>query len=144
MNIRLHKNATTTPARRAEIQSSTLSVAALAAQHGVSEDTIRRWIKRDTVFDRSHTPHRLRTTLTSAQEALVVELRKTLWLPLDDLLAVTREFIHPAASRSALERLGHALATSTGGAGCAGGPVGLAQLPRVFRPIRLFRDLCHC
>ncbi len=71
MNIRLHKNATTTPARRAYIQSSPLSVAALAAELGVSEDTIRRWKYRDTVEDRSHTAHRLQTTLTPAQEAVV-------------------------------------------------------------------------
>jgi len=32
------------------------------------------------------------------------ELRETLLLPLDDLLAVTREFIHPEVSRSGLDR----------------------------------------
>ncbi|CAD7855326.1 MAG: Mobile element protein, partial [Olavius algarvensis Gamma 1 endosymbiont] len=52
----------------------------------------------------SHTPHRLQTTLTPAQEVVVVELRKTLLLPLDALLVVTRVFIHPEASRSALDR----------------------------------------
>ena len=31
-------------------------------------------------------------------------LRETLLLPLDDLLAVTREFIHPEVSRSGLDR----------------------------------------
>jgi hypothetical protein len=36
------------------------------------------------------------TTLTPAQELIVVELCKTLMLPTDDLLAVTREFINPA------------------------------------------------
>ena len=35
---------------------------------------------------------------------MVVELRKTLLLPLDDLLVVTREFIHPEVSRSGLDR----------------------------------------
>jgi transposase InsO family protein len=105
MNIRLHKNATTTPARRAYIQSSPLSVAALAAELGVSEDTIRRWKGRDTVEDGSHTAHHLQTTLSPAQEAVVIELRKMLWLPLDDLLAVTREFIHEQATRSGLHRL---------------------------------------
>ena len=69
----------------------------------MSEDTIRRWKQHDTVADGSHTPHRLQTTLTPVQEA-VVELRKTLLLPLDDLLVVTREFIHPDASRSGLDR----------------------------------------
>jgi transposase-like protein len=103
MNVRLHKNATTTPAQRAYIQSSRMEVAALAAELGVTEDTIRRWKSRDSVEDRPHTPHRLQTTLTPAQEA-VVKLRKTLWLPLDDLLQVTREFIFDAASRSGLQR----------------------------------------
>jgi len=40
MNIRLHKNATTTPARRFHIQSLPLSVAKLAAKLGVSEDMV--------------------------------------------------------------------------------------------------------
>lgn len=44
-------------------------------------------------------PQRLQTTATPAQEAIVVYLRMTLLLPLDDLLAVTCEFqLHGAAS----------------------------------------------
>ena len=38
------------------------------------------------------------------QEFVVVELRKLLLLPLDDLLVVAREFVGPALSRSALDR----------------------------------------
>jgi transposase InsO family protein len=38
------------------------------------------------------------------QEAIVVELRCTTLLPLDDLVAVVREFIHPGVSRSGLDR----------------------------------------
>jgi len=34
----------------------------------------------------------------------VVELRKLLLLPLDDLLVITREFIHPDATRSGIHR----------------------------------------
>ena len=44
----------------------------------------------------------LNTMLTPAQELIVVELRTTLPLPTDDLLAVTREFINPAVSRAGL------------------------------------------
>ena len=44
------------------------------------------------------------STLSAAQEAVVVALRETLALPLDDLLAVTREFIYPKVSRSGLDR----------------------------------------
>ena len=59
---------------------------------------------RDSVHDRSHTPHRLQTTLTPAQEAVAVFLRKTLLVSLDDLLAVVREFLNPEVSRSGLDR----------------------------------------
>jgi hypothetical protein len=93
MNIKLHKNARTTPAVRAEIAASTERACVLAARYGVTEATIYKWKKRDSFVDKSHTANRLQTTLSAAQEAIVVQLRKTLFLPLDDLLAVTREFL---------------------------------------------------
>ena len=45
-----------------------------------------------------------RRTLTPAQEAVAVVLRKTLLVPLDDLLAVVKEFLNPEVSRSGLDR----------------------------------------
>ena len=93
MEIRLHANATTTPKQRAYIQQSTRPAAELAVEIGVSETTIRRWRGRDAVQDRPHTPHRLATVLTPMQEFVVVELRKLLLLPLDDLRVVAREFV---------------------------------------------------
>lgn len=105
MLIALHKNATTTPAIRAALQQASGSDYELAAQYGISRDTVRKWRKRDTVLDGSHTAHRLQTTLNAAQEELVVYLRTQLRLPLDDLLSVVREFIEPSMSRSALDRL---------------------------------------
>ena len=104
MILRLHKNATTTPAIRKALQESTDSDRVLAKRYNITVDTVRRWRKREAVEDRAHTPHRLQTTLNAAQEAVVVELRRTLLLPLDDLLAVVHEFIHPSLSRSALDR----------------------------------------
>ena len=103
--IALHKNATTTPATRLAIQQSTGSDYEVAAQYGVSRDTVRKWRTRDSVADGSHTPHRLQTTLNLGQEELVIYLRRLLRLSLDDLLAVVQEFIHPQMSRSALDRL---------------------------------------
>ena len=105
MLITLHKNATTTPAIRAAIQAAEGSDYELARRFKVSRDTIRKWRKRDTVQDGSHTAHRLQTTLNADQEALVIYLRTHLLLPLDDLLAVVQEFIEPRMSRSALDRL---------------------------------------
>ena len=104
MLISLHKQATTTPKVRAAIQGSDAPASVLAERYGVTEQTIYKWRKRDSVEDRSHTPHRLQTTLTPAQEAVAVALRKTLLISLDDLLAVVREFLNPNASRSGLDR----------------------------------------
>jgi transposase InsO family protein len=104
MMIALHKNARTTPATRAEMAASTQTAATLALRYGVSEGTVYKWKGRDSFHDASHTPQRLQTTLTPAQEQIVVELRKTLLLPLDDLLAVTREFLCAQATRSGLDR----------------------------------------
>lgn len=104
MKIRLHANATTTPKTRAYIQSSPAGIRTLSNELGVSVDTVRRWRRRDSVQDASHTAHRLQTTLEPIQEAIVVELRRTLLLPLDDLLVIAREFVNPAVSRSGLNR----------------------------------------
>src|SRR6056297_2402482 len=104
MLVRLHSEATTTPKIRAEIQASNEAAWVLADRHGISEQTVYKWRHRDSVEDKSHTPHRLQTTLTPAQEAVAVSLRQTLLLPLDDLLAVVREFLNPNVSRSGLDR----------------------------------------
>ena len=104
MKIALHKQARTTPAVRAEIAQSEDPIRVLARRYNVTEATVRKWKSRTEFNDRSHTAQRLQTTLTPAQEAIVVYLRKTLLLPLDDLLAVTREFLTPAVSRSGLDR----------------------------------------
>ena len=104
MLIHLHKQATTTPKVRAAIQASDEVGTVLAERFGVTPQTIYKWRKRESVEDRSHTPHRLPTTLTPAQEAIAVILRQTLLISLDDLLAVVREFLNPNASRSGLDR----------------------------------------
>jgi transposase/transposase InsO family protein len=104
MLIHLHSQATTTPKVRAAIQESDEVGTVLAERFGVTPQTIYKWRKRDSVEDRSHTPHKLQTTLTPAQEAVAVALRKALLVSLDDLLAVVREFLNPHVSRSGLDR----------------------------------------
>jgi transposase-like protein len=100
---KLHSQATTTPKVRGAIQAIDEPAWLLADRHGTSKQTIWKWRKHDSVEDRSHTPHRLQTTLTPAQEAVVVTLRKTLLVSLDDLLAVVREFLNPHVSRARLD-----------------------------------------
>ena len=105
MGSQVHSNARTTPLTREEIRQSSLTQREIMARYSISKTTARKWQNRDDFADRSHRPHTLHTTLSSAQESLVVILRTTLLLPLDDLLAVTRHFINPAATRSGINRL---------------------------------------
>jgi len=100
----VHPLARTTPRTRTEIKASSGSLSEVAERYNITVATARKWKGRDDPQDRSHRPHKLSTTLTPAQELLVVELRRTLLLPLDDLLVVTREFINADVSRSGLDR----------------------------------------
>lgn len=101
----IHPKARTTPQIRAEIKASTgMSQQALAKKYNVSRQTIKKWQTRDKQTDKTHRPDHLQTTLTSIQEDIVVMLRQTLFLPLDDLLVITREFINENATRSGLHR----------------------------------------
>jgi transposase InsO family protein len=104
MDLKLHANATTTPRTRAYIQASTARAAALAAELGVSETTIRRWRARSETADRSHTPHRLAISLSPVEEVLVIELRVEVGLSLDDIVEVMRRCVNPQLSRSAIHR----------------------------------------
>ena len=100
----VHAQARTTSRTRAEIKKSSASLAELAERYNISRATARKWKGRETAQDLSHRPHKLSTTLTPGQEAVVVELRRTVLLPLDDWVAVVRKFINPAVSRSGLDR----------------------------------------
>jgi DNA-binding transcriptional regulator YiaG len=99
-----HKNATTTPEMRRFIQASDLSVSQLSKVLNISEATVRKWRKRNTINNAPNTPHHLNTTLTPMQEYVVVGLRYQLKMPLDRLLEVTQQFINPNVSRSGLAR----------------------------------------
>ena len=90
MNLKLHANATTTPRIRAYIQKSQANNAALARELGIHSRTVARWKARHDTTDRSTRPHRLSTSMTQWEEALVVELRRSLALPLDDIVEAMR------------------------------------------------------
>ena len=104
MDLKLHANATTTPRIRAYIQKSSASIAALARELGIHNRTVARGKARTQVLDRSTRPHRLATTMTDWEEALIVELRRSLALPLDDITEAMRRCVNPRLSRSAIHR----------------------------------------
>ena len=99
-----HANATTTPEMRAFIHESDLPTAVLSRLLKVSESTVRKWRQRESLNDASHIPKQLNTTLSEAQEYVVVELRTRLLLSLDELLAVCKQFINSNVSRAGLQR----------------------------------------
>ena len=102
--MKQHANATTTVEMREFIQESDLPTAVLARLLKISESTVRKWRGRESVDDKSHVPKQLNTTLTAAQEYVVVELRTRLLLSLDELLEVCKQFINVNASRAGLQR----------------------------------------
>ena len=99
-----HANATTTPEMRAFIHESDLPTAVLSRLLKISESTVRKWRNRESTADVSHVPKQLNTTLSEAQEYVVVELRTRLLLSLDELLAVCKQFINANVSRAGLQR----------------------------------------
>jgi hypothetical protein len=66
MLIHLHKQTTTPPKVRAAIQAGDEPASTLVERFGTTEQTVYKWKHRDSVHDRSHTLHRLQTTLTPA------------------------------------------------------------------------------
>jgi transposase InsO family protein len=76
MEIKLHKNATTTLAIRKAIKESPLSAYALAKKYGISQTTAQRWKRAISLEDKSSRPHHLNTTLTPEQEDLICFERK--------------------------------------------------------------------
>jgi len=101
----VHPMARTTPRTRAEIHESQATLAEVAQAYNISRGTARKWRNRSDHLDRSHRAHELPTTLSPAQELIVMEIRRLCLLPLDDLVSVTREFINVKASRSGISRL---------------------------------------
>lgn len=82
-----HGSATTTHAVRAAIQRSQALIATLSRKLGINPKTVAKWRKRATVEDLKtgpKAPHS--TTLTKAEEAMVVAFRRHTLLPLDDCL----------------------------------------------------------
>ena len=73
----LHGCARTTEAVRRSIQQSQLSLAALAARHGIDPKTVAKWRKRPSVLDAPMGPKTPRSTvLTAQEEAVIVAFRR--------------------------------------------------------------------
>ena len=104
MGQTLHGCARTTEAVRRSIQRSHLSIAALAARHGVNPKTVAKWRKRSSAHDAPMGPKVSRSTVLSPdEEAVAVAFRQHTLLPLDECLYALQATI-PHLSRSWLHR----------------------------------------
>ncbi len=104
MKISLHKLAKTTPAIRKEIQTSKSSASSLAEKFGISISTVHKWKKRKDVMDKSHKRHNLLSSLSLADEEIVIELRTKVGLSLDDIVEVMQRCINSTLTRSSIYR----------------------------------------
>src|SRR5918995_1648526 len=93
--LRIHPNARTSPAVRAEIARSGEPSGALAKRYGVSAETVRKWRKRgpEDCLDRSARPHRLPWKATDEERAVVCALRRSTDFALGDLTSVVAHFL---------------------------------------------------
>ena len=100
----LHGSATTTEAVRRAIQHSQESLRTLARRYGINQKTVAKWKRRTSVVDLPTGPREPRSTsLSVADEAIVVAFRRHTLLPLDDCLYALQATI-PHLTRSSLHR----------------------------------------
>jgi transposase-like protein len=81
-----HSNARTNINNREQIQKcASASNEELAARFNVSNQTVSKWRNRDFVQDASCCPKNIEYALTELETALVISIRRSSWLPLDEV-----------------------------------------------------------
>ena len=104
MKQEYHSNAVTNIHIRTLISESKQSNSDLSEQYGVSVATISKWKNREHLHDRSSRPHTIQYSLNDVEQALAVSIRKTTWLPLDEVWECLLES-NDSITRSAIYRL---------------------------------------
>lgn len=99
----LHKCAKTTHAVRKEIQESSESLVKISKRFGINPKTAEKWRKRKNVEDLSMGRKDHQSILTTEEELIICQFRKSTQLPLDDCYIALQEAI-PSLTRSNLYR----------------------------------------
>jgi transposase InsO family protein len=102
--MQLHSNAATCPRQRQLIRRSSLPYRILARQLDISLATVHHWKHQQNPNDRSTRPHTIHYAFEDQEEPMVLWMRQTGDLPLDDLLEAVQAVL-PHARRSSLHRL---------------------------------------
>lgn len=98
-----HQNATTNIHIRNEIQTSNLSKKDLSAMYNISEKTVNKWMNRDFMQDKSSRPDTIYYSLNDIEKQLIISIRKTTWLPIDEVHEIIMQY-NENASYSAVYR----------------------------------------
>ncbi len=80
-----HSNAVTNIHIRKQIKESSLTNFELFEKFNISIATISKWKNRETVEDRSSRPKNIIYALDELEQGLAISIRKTTWLPLDEV-----------------------------------------------------------
>jgi len=85
MKQEYHSNACTNVHIRSEIQNSKITNSELSSRFFISTKTVRKWRKRLFTKDKSSCPVNIKRSFNLAQETLILSIRRTTWLPLEDI-----------------------------------------------------------
>ena len=98
-----HSNAKTNLNIRTELQNNSSKNSELALRFNVSEQTVSKWKNRESQQDASCRPLNIKYALIDIEKAIVISLRKSTWLALDEIWEVLLEG-NPKISRSSVYR----------------------------------------
>jgi IS30 family transposase len=80
-----HSNAVTNINIRSQIQNKNETNSQLAQRFGTSPQTVSKWKNRGFQEDKSSRPINIEYALSDLEQALVISLRKSSWMPVDEI-----------------------------------------------------------
>lgn len=98
-----HSNASTNLNIRTTIQKSNETNSDLANRFNISKQTVSKWRNRDFSTDKTSKPNRINYSLSEMEQHLIASIRKSTWLPLDEIFEMMLEK-NENISRSAVYR----------------------------------------
>jgi transposase InsO family protein len=98
-----HSNANTNINIRTLLQNNSVTNSELATKFNISCQTVSKWKNRDFQKDASCKPLNIKYALTELEKAIAIGLRKSTWLPLDEVWEVLLD-ANPKISRSSVYR----------------------------------------
>ncbi len=98
-----HSNATTNLNIRSLIQANSVKNSEQAIRFGISSQTVSKWKNRDSIQDTSCAPLNIKYALSEVERALVISLRSSTWMSIDEVWEALLE-TNPNISRSSVYR----------------------------------------